>query len=399
MPDPKPRISIGCPIFNSKETSLRRSLDSLEGQTFTSFEAIICDNSTDASIRDICMEYVDRDSRFRYHHNGANFGANYNFIRALHLAEAEYFKWVADDDKLEPTYLEKCVAVLDADPSVSLCYTHSAILTPEGDRKDDDGGRIVAMQESPVDRFKSVLTQRWKATGYYGVFRTDHVRRAHPMLDECMRLDDVLMLAEITLYGKIHQIPEELFTYTENPKPWDDREQLNARHYDACLPNNPLRGITFPNLKFAYELIQAVRYSPIDIADKEQLYACIPSIVKQILHPVWKQEIQRAIFLILNGRLLHNWGDDVQQPALSTQGTVPHVFAFHAGELLRRFDEVLHLWPDYPDPGFHTARAALFGMCGRLHEAQFAVQLDLARFPNYEVAQKFKAQLDAAMRG
>lgn len=395
-----PVISLGCPVYNSDETRLRRSLDSVLAQTYTNFEVIICDNSPGSRTSEICREYADRDARVKYYANDFNLGASMNFWKTLYIARGKYYKWVADDDAMHPTYLARCLDVLEADPSIALCYTHVTTMLPDGREKDDTGGRIVAMQEDPADRFLSVLEFSWSAHGFYGLFRKEHLFRIHPVSDECIRLADILMLAETSLHGKIAQIPEKLFVYTLNQKEWSDREKLNARHYGACFPNSRDRGITFPNLKFTWELMQAVRYSDLPAATKSRLYTTIPHMIKARISGYWTQEIRRAATLVLNQRIFHEWGVPLDAPvdASKTWASIPGVYQFHAAELLRRFDEVLQVWPDYPEPGIHSSRAVLLALLNRIPEAQTAIEIELAKFPMFEPANQLAKNLAAAVK-
>ena len=267
----KPRVSLGCAVYNSNEAALRRSLDSVLAQTFDDFELIICDNSPDDVTGGVCMEYVDRDARVSYYHNEVNIGAYPNFWRTFHIARGEYLKWVADDDVLDSTYLAKCVTIMDDDPTVALCYSQVTVIDEDGQAKDDGGAKIEAMHDSPLERFLAVIEHSWNAQGFYGLMRADAARHLHPVSDECARLADMVLMAEIALYGKIQQIPEKLFTYTLHELDWTDRESLNATFYKMCFPTNPNRGITFPNCKFAYELLEAVRYSPLPLEAKAKL--------------------------------------------------------------------------------------------------------------------------------
>ena len=393
----KPTVSLGCAVYNSDEHALRRSLDSVLAQTFEDFELIICDNSLDDVTGAICLEYVDRDKRVSYYHNEVNIGAYPNFWRTFQIARGKYLKWVADDDILDPEYLAKCAAVLDNDSSIALCYSRVTVIDVDGKAKDDDGARIEVMHDSPLERFLGVLDHSWNAQGFYGLMRADVVRRTHPVSDECARLADMLLMAEVALYGKIYQIPEKLFTYTLHELDWTDRESLNATFYKMCFPTNPNRGITFPNCKFAYELLEAVRYSPLSLEDKAKLYSTVPLLIQRRISGFWTQEIRRAVWLVLNQRIFHDWGQPIEDVDSASQWqSIPGVYQFHAGELLRRFEEVLCVWPDFPEPGIHSSRAVLLALLQRVGEATAALQIELARHPDYEPAQQLLKNLQAS---
>ena len=392
-----PAVSLGCAVYNSDEQALRRSLDSVLAQTFDDFELIICDNSPDDATGEICLEYVGRDRRVSYYHNEVNIGAYPNFWRTFQIARGKYLKWVADDDILDPEYLTKCVAVLENDPSIALCYSRVTVIDVDGKAKDDDGARIEVMHDSPLERFMGVLDHSWNAQGFYGLMRADVVRRTHAVSDECARLADILLMAEVALYGKIHQIPQKLFTYTLHELDWTDRESLNATFYKMCFPTNPNRGITFPNCKFAYELLEAVRYSPLSLEDKAKLYSTVPLMIQRRISGFWTQEIRRAVWLVLNQRIFHDWGQAIEDVDSASQWqSIPGVYQFHAGELLRRFEEVLCVWPDFPEPGIHSARAVLLALLERVGEATAALQIELARHPDYEPAQQLLKNLQAS---
>lgn len=204
-------------------------------------------------------------------------------------------------------------------------------------------------------------------------------------------------MAEVALYGKIYQIPEKLFTYTLHELDWTDRESLNATFYKMCFPTNPNRGITFPNCKFAYELLEAVRYSPLSLEDKAKLYSTAALLIQRRISGFWTQEIRRAVWLVLNQRIFHDWGQPIEEVDSASQWqSIPGVYQFHAGELLRRFEEVLCVWPDFPEPGIHSARAVLLALLERAAEATAALQIELARHPDYEPAQRLLKNLQAA---
>ena len=129
-----PRVSVGVPVYNA-EKYLRQSLESLLAQTFEDVEIIISDNCSADATEAICREFAQRDSRIRYLRQPENLGAIANFNHVFAEARGEYFKWAAYDDLCEPTFLQRCVDVLDKNPDVGWCHSKS-------DRIDADGGRL-----------------------------------------------------------------------------------------------------------------------------------------------------------------------------------------------------------------------------------------------------------------
>ncbi len=114
------RVSLGVPVYEA-ERFLEETMDSLLAQTLADFEIVISDNASTDPTEEICRPYADADPRVRYVRHEDNRGASWNHTFLALEARAPYFKWAAADDVCEPTYLERCVEVLENDASAVLC--------------------------------------------------------------------------------------------------------------------------------------------------------------------------------------------------------------------------------------------------------------------------------------
>ena len=103
MASREPLISIIIPIYNVADY-LSRCLDSLVGQTYINFEAILVnDGSTDES-KKICQEYVRKDKRFVLV-NKKNGGVSSARNAGVDKATGDYITFVDPDDYVDPDYL------------------------------------------------------------------------------------------------------------------------------------------------------------------------------------------------------------------------------------------------------------------------------------------------------
>jgi glycosyltransferase involved in cell wall biosynthesis len=99
-------ISIIIPIYNA-ELYLREALDSVITQTFENWEAILVnDGSTDKSPK-ICMEYAEKDFRFKYIYKEHNEGLLLARKMGLENAIGEFIANLDSDDTYHPQFLEK----------------------------------------------------------------------------------------------------------------------------------------------------------------------------------------------------------------------------------------------------------------------------------------------------
>ena len=121
-PAKPPRVSIGLPVYNG-ERWLAEALDSLLAQTYSDFELIISDNGSTDDTQAICEEYAARDRRIRYIRQEINRGLAWNWNCVFEESAGDYFKWAACDDLYHPTFLERCVQILDQYPDVAWCHT------------------------------------------------------------------------------------------------------------------------------------------------------------------------------------------------------------------------------------------------------------------------------------
>jgi glycosyltransferase involved in cell wall biosynthesis len=202
------RVSIGLPVFNG-ESYLQAAVDSLLAQTFTDFELILSDNGSTDRTPAICQAYAAQDVRVRYTRVAENRGAAWNFNHVFHLARGAYFKWAAHDDLLAPDYLEKCVAVLDRDPSVVVCHSQVMIIDGNDQPIREDDVRLDTAALQPWRRFRELLLKYHLCFDIFGVIRRRALEQT-PLMGNYSHGDGVL-LNRLALHGRFHQIPEVLF--------------------------------------------------------------------------------------------------------------------------------------------------------------------------------------------
>lgn len=209
----RPRVSVGLPVRDG-ERFLVETLDSLLAQTFTEFELIISDNGSTDATRGICEARAAADRRVRYYRNDRNLGARWNFNRVFELSTGEYFKWAAYDDLLAPSYLERCVEVLDRDPSIVVCFSRAAVIDEEGRPGGDRPYWANTSSPRPHERFDDIIHLRHLDQPIFGLIRASVLRRT-PLLRPVAMLDR-LLLAELALHGPFHELPETLFFHREH---------------------------------------------------------------------------------------------------------------------------------------------------------------------------------------
>lgn len=210
MSQTKPRVSIGLPVYNG-QNYLAETLDNLLSQHYTDFELIISDNASTDETEAICRRYAAQDTRIRYDRAEKNRGAAWNYNRVFELATGEYFKWAAHDDLCAPEFLERCVAVLDQNPDVVLAFPRTKAIDANGEVIDEYISKVNGLSTSVYKRFYEFVVVPHPCVSVFGLMRTDVL--AKTKLIGRYTGSDRPLLGELSLRGKLYEIPEFLFFY------------------------------------------------------------------------------------------------------------------------------------------------------------------------------------------
>jgi glycosyltransferase involved in cell wall biosynthesis len=264
----QPSVSIGLPVFNA-EQYLEQSLGSILAQTHWNFELIISDNASDDATEAICRRHAALDPRIRYHRNPRNQGATFNFRQVVALSSGEYFLWAAHDDLFAPEYVERCVAVLERDKNVVLCYSKSIEIDEQGQPLERQEQLLAADVPYPHQRFRELIRMDHNCETMFGVMRAAVLKRTSvhgdfPDSDRCM-------LAEVGLYGRFHELPDHLFFHRRHAQQMTQQFPSRQERMARLNPERRLL-IVFPHFRQFREYIQAIRRAPLGWRERLRCY-------------------------------------------------------------------------------------------------------------------------------
>ena len=101
-------ISVIVPVYNA-EKWLRDALASLQAQTYADFEAILVDDGSTDTSHSICLEYSERDPRFKLIRQ-SNSGLSAARNAGIDIASGEWLSFLDADDALPPDALAVMMA-------------------------------------------------------------------------------------------------------------------------------------------------------------------------------------------------------------------------------------------------------------------------------------------------
>ena len=267
-----PSVSVGLPVYNG-ERYLRVAVDSILNQTLRDLELIICDNASTDGTEGICREYAAREPRVRYFRNPSNIGASQNFCRVFELAQAPYFKWLAADDYCAPEFLDRCKRVLDDSPDTVVCTTKANMIDQDGQIISRYAERQDLPQLRASERMIASRAQDSWCIAVYGLMRTEVIRRTAVVGNYVG--SDVVLLAEISLYGHFTEVPEYLLFRRLHPDAYSHEVTLDkVREFYAPGKKHGM-AFVFRTWRHLYEYLRAIGRAPLPIDEKIRLFVYV----------------------------------------------------------------------------------------------------------------------------
>jgi glycosyltransferase involved in cell wall biosynthesis len=297
-----PAVSICLPVFNG-ENYVATAIESMLAQTFADFELVITDNASTDRTEEICRKFADADPRVRYHRNERNVGGARNQAIAVQLSRGRYVRLSAHDDKMAPTHLQECVALLEARPDAVIAFTGTVVI-------DEVGAEVIRYRsmrgtaDTPSRRFRELIFRDHNCDAIYGVIRGDVVRRVRPM--ENFIDGDKVFLCRLAFYGPFVSIDRPLFYKRFHPKNWVGNWRDRMAWYNPDAKGKA----TFPNWLELFSYSNAVVTSPIPPLERLRCGATVvhwlvryaPKLAKDLF-------VAAAVSLPLGkrGQGLYNW--------------------------------------------------------------------------------------------
>jgi len=113
------KISVIIPTYNRPEF-LAQAIESVLNQTVSPYEIVVVDDNPSSSENYKVIEKFKHIYPIKYFKNKKRLGGAGNYKRSFSFANGDFIKWLADDDILLPTALEKMSYYLKEYPDIKL---------------------------------------------------------------------------------------------------------------------------------------------------------------------------------------------------------------------------------------------------------------------------------------
>jgi glycosyltransferase involved in cell wall biosynthesis len=205
-------VTVGVPVYNGAAT-LRRAVESILRQTFPGCAIHISDNASTDDTALVGEALAAEHGNVTYTRHGTSLGLSGNFRWVLQQARTPYFMWLAADDYIEPTYVERTLSALESNPDWVACVSRVRFIRPDGETLLARGTYpLLADRLTNLARFLSDPTDNARS---YALHRTAALQTAFP--PSHFHAFDWAAAAGTLLHGRHGEIEDVLMVRDETP--------------------------------------------------------------------------------------------------------------------------------------------------------------------------------------
>lgn len=224
MHDLLKQLTIVVPVYNDAKY-LAATIESCLSEAGT---IALYDNASTDGSSEICADFANRyPQQIRHIRHAENVGAFENMKRALADCQTPYFSLLGSHDQLTAGYSLPLLATLSKDAGLSLACGTIQHMDENGTplKKRTTAYWINDTQALPALARADVFVRKLRdCFAFYGIFRTDALRRAWH--NEASLGFDRIVLIRTASQGKIVYVPESIFLardFVSTRKTEDDR--------------------------------------------------------------------------------------------------------------------------------------------------------------------------------
>ncbi len=210
-----PLVSVGLPTRNRVDL-LPRALEALLGQTYKNIEFIVSDNASVDGTEEVVRSFAARDPRISYMRQERDINGAENHEYVLGAARGKYFMWASDDDWWDSRFVDTLVQVLEKNPDygVAMSYYRKRFINDANPRTELVTHNFTHLGHA--DLFRKYFRGNVTPIFFFGLYRTDFLKKVfRRKTPSCMR-GLMLTLAEIALATRSYSVPEFLHEQSQD---------------------------------------------------------------------------------------------------------------------------------------------------------------------------------------
>lgn len=215
-------VSIIIPAYNAAGTVLR-AIDSIRAQQGVRYEIIVIDDCSRDDTAAVVRGAMQGDDAIKLLSQARNGGVSAARNAGIGVARGRYLAFLDADDIWLPGKLQQQLAVIKADPAITLVSCNSRLIATDG----------TPLKEGHLNRPPVQGNEAWKTLLIYNFLPTPTVLTYTELVREVGGFDEALAVGEdldlwikLGLRGSIAVLPDILINY------YDVADSLMKRHGD-----------------------------------------------------------------------------------------------------------------------------------------------------------------------
>ena len=300
----KPEISVVMAVYNVHRRDIRRSIESILGQTYKEFEFIIVDDASTNETLNIALDFAEKDQRIKVFYNDYNLGAARTRNKGIDHARGQYIAIMDADDIAHPKRFSRQVSYFEDNPKVGLLGTTYRVI--------DKSGKLI----QAISRLETDILIRWEMLlnnpfAHSSVmFRRDLLLHLDGYLDKYTPSEDYELFFRMSNITKMANLKEPLMYYQINPEGLSRSRQDVQFDWATQVSHgaiSQLMGADFMGLEETNVLRKLLNRGK-EVGKNEELMEKTFSLLDHFseVHGVNKYQ-KRQILRHINSGLLWNW--------------------------------------------------------------------------------------------
>lgn len=286
-------VSVIMPCYNDGKY-IEDAVNSLRAQTYLNWELVVIDDGSD---EEATLQALDRLKAIPYvrmvHTDHVGPAAARN--AGIKLARGPYILPLDADDAIAPTYMEKAVRILDADPQVGIVYCKADFFGEKTGLWDlPDYSLRLMLQDNIIFVTSLFRKEDWEQVGGFSVLMKAGME------------DYDFWLSILELDREVVQLPEVLFHYRIKPKSrtvsfTSDREQIKETYHTLYRNHTKL----YEKHRELYDLV--MRDVQIDLIGRVGELSQLTNEIQRLQDeletlkllntvPIWKRVVNKYLF-------------------------------------------------------------------------------------------------------
>jgi len=262
MKEKVPEISVIMSNYNTKESYLRESIESILNQTFNDFEFIIIDDNSTSNSIEIIESY--KDKRIKILRNDQNLGLASSLNKGIRYSKGNYIARMDADDVSINTRLEKQFNYLENNKDIHILGTKARIF---GEKK---GIREIIPCTSEYIRTEFLFTVGLTHPSI--MMRKEFINKFNLFYnEEFIKSQDYEFWSRCAELGKLYEYPEVLLNYRVSNTQASIKYSDIQNHYANLVRIENLKKLgiypTKKQIEIHYSLSRGIYDEKVDLID------------------------------------------------------------------------------------------------------------------------------------